>query len=936
MKGDFSKWCFDRKNNFSGVLHQQGRVMLDSDWNDQTRINQDWQSQAGKDVIGLGVAAVPINGKDSFSVVGASVENNDVKLTVTPGKLWADGFPVTLSGEKNLDCFATYFKQPNQGPFTENSRDLIILEIWQDSISGFQMPELLIEHALGGPDTTERIHTEIAFKLLRLEDNDTCESVTNKLQDDPKKSGKLTVSLKPSSSISIDPKCPKVDSGGYTGLEHNLYRIEIADVNDSTKPMFKWSQFNGGLVGRGTYRLSTDIKSSPNKFEIIDNLQTIVSCERDSFYLEVVNFDNKLGYQKVTYSAIVSLQNNMLLVVKPFLDETSEHKTPDPNENVFFRLWNGLENISDYQSGLKDLPNNCGIQLNFETGGSFSPQDYWTFPVRAGGKVSTSPLIDNQPPEGIQYHRVPLAIVKWNGNRKASVIGDCRSVFTSLTDLYKQKKSDCTLIVSPGEGWERIFEKIVENQDAKVCFQVGEYLLDKPIELENKGHIRISGCGEGTRIKSSGSEIVFKFVSCKSVVVKDLYAEAEKTGSKKEEKLNNQNGVLTFCACPKVTVEGAVLKCAAGAERAANCIDVRDSVTYGKQAGRNPTLVPVQSVRVHNCDLSVGHMQSGILLINVRRANIENNIIQAYDIPKSLPLKVLLENKRYRSAVRSLMIYSPTLGKPVSTTSDPKVATIEGIKGFVRFYTDQLLTSAWTEWHKLSPALGVQSNHDMLLHMIHVADDALLGEGVLKAGGKDFFGFKEWYDKLFEENVAVGSQGILIAGTVAEETHIINNTVSSFMQGIHVGTSHREAISGIYDSSGIVQIMGNNVRIQLSPVVTRERHGIFVGNRNSLIIQNNYVSVQRGSLTKDLRIDGIRVYGHPGRMMIVNQNHIVNDTGNFNTGIFFGPMSCESDRPQWVIAYNVAIGANEPVVKVNDTSTNKVFSQKVTIENNFS
>ena len=45
--------------------------------------------------------------------------------------------------------------------------------------------------------------------------------------------------------------CPLLAGSGYTGFEHNLYRIEIAKVAAAIPPMFKWSQFGGGLVGRG-------------------------------------------------------------------------------------------------------------------------------------------------------------------------------------------------------------------------------------------------------------------------------------------------------------------------------------------------------------------------------------------------------------------------------------------------------------------------------------------------------------------------------------------------------------------------------------------------------------------------------------------------------------------------------------------------------------
>ena len=36
MKGDFSRDTFDENKNYSSVLMQQGRVMLDADWNEQT------------------------------------------------------------------------------------------------------------------------------------------------------------------------------------------------------------------------------------------------------------------------------------------------------------------------------------------------------------------------------------------------------------------------------------------------------------------------------------------------------------------------------------------------------------------------------------------------------------------------------------------------------------------------------------------------------------------------------------------------------------------------------------------------------------------------------------------------------------------------------------------------------------------------------------
>ena len=59
MRGDFSSWRDEQRQNFVGVLHQQGRVLLDADWNAQTELTNDWQDTAGMDIIVAGVAAIP-------------------------------------------------------------------------------------------------------------------------------------------------------------------------------------------------------------------------------------------------------------------------------------------------------------------------------------------------------------------------------------------------------------------------------------------------------------------------------------------------------------------------------------------------------------------------------------------------------------------------------------------------------------------------------------------------------------------------------------------------------------------------------------------------------------------------------------------------------------------------------------------------------------
>ncbi len=528
MKGDFSRWDFDPKKNFHGVLHQQGRVLLDHDWNEQTRITNHWQDQAGRDAIGPDVAAVPAHAPDGFKVQRA-VRNasGQVELSLMPGRIWADGLLLHLPGEApdppvEVNRIATYLQPPIQSPpFDETSiaagvRDAVILEVWREAVNGFQIPGTLIEPALGGSDTTERIHTAMALRLFRLANGETCHSIGDRLRDDFSSKGKLTVSLEPPTIIPGD--CPVVEGGGYTGFEHHLYRIEMAHVNSGSPVMFKWSQFNGGLVGRGIF----DATSGSEKVQITANLQPIITSGLNEFYLEAVEYDQNLGHWKVTYGAEVTLNsdNEIDLPATPMFGAI-----PATGNTVFFRLWNGIQAISAFPVGAANELRD-GIRLEFEAaaGANYTPGDYWTFPVRAGEIQNPQTLIDNQPSEGIHHHRVPLAELNWNAARDvtfaAGEIEDCRDVFRPLTD----QNGCCTYTVGDGQRSHGDFNSIavalrhLPAEGGKICVLAGVHLAN--VTIANRQYIQISGCGDHTIVHphpDHATEPIFRIEAAQNI-----------------------------------------------------------------------------------------------------------------------------------------------------------------------------------------------------------------------------------------------------------------------------------------------------------------------------------------------------------------------------------------------------------------------------------
>jgi hypothetical protein len=595
MKGDFSKWDFDGKKNFCGVLHQQGRVLLDTDWNAQTRITNNWQDQAGRDAIGPGVAAIPASEPNGFKVVKAEVvsspDGEKAKIGVISGRAWADGLLVYLVEEAEVTRTATYL-QPPASPIASGIRDAVILEVWREAINGFQMPDDLIEPALGGPDTTERLHTAMAFRLLRLEEGDTCENIREKLKDDLSNRGELKVTLQPVTEI--DGECPVVEGGGFTGFEHCLYRIEIAQVKSSI-PMFKWSQFNGGLVGRGKFDPVT------KKVTITANMQAIITSGLNEFYLEAVEYNDESGHWEVTYGAKATLNSDNEIELS---DTETFGALPSSGKAVFFRLWNGIEDISDFPPSTsskkaKTLVNGIRLEFDISGGTSYMPGDYWTFDLRVGGignppvstpvfNLSTAletdlngetnssalqtefnnngfPISNNAtvekketgkwlitdpdieetfavrkegsllnvyhlnlikigPPEGIRYHRVPLAILNWDSNEIGEDrIDDCRDIFRPLTS----QTVCCSFIVGDGKSTHGDFDSIEEalshlpDSGGEICLLPGVH--DANAVIEGKHDIKVRGCDKKTLVRPKDKKKpVFKVIDSQCITLENM------------------------------------------------------------------------------------------------------------------------------------------------------------------------------------------------------------------------------------------------------------------------------------------------------------------------------------------------------------------------------------------------------------------------------
>ncbi|MDY6979975.1 MAG: DUF6519 domain-containing protein [Pseudomonadota bacterium] len=540
MKGDFSKFEFypdaaaatDKFNNDTGVLHQQGRALLDQDWNAADRIHRSLRQMQGRDVIGPHVAAIPAEQEDSFKVLNVSFSGDVINLELNPGRAWLDGLHLNLPGSVSYTREVGYFAAPVQHPQADPAdiasgaliRDAVVLEVWEESFNAFQDPQHLLETALGGVDTTERVRLFHDLKLLRLDAEDTCRNLANKLSNDLDARGKLTVS--PSDNLSITGPCPVELGGGYTGFEHYLYRIEIASPDDSGHARFKWSRFNGGLVGRGTY------DNSDETITITANDQMINHCGLESFYLEALQEDSDGAGWRITFRADATLSADGTLSLTNI-----DGSWPGADE-AFFRLWDGIRRIEQNLTGLaepNELEEGLGILVEFEAPAAdntnYIPGDYWSFPVRAAGiEIDTSQWPTANVPHGMRVYRAPIAILNWPASPPATIsapqaIQDCRRVIQPLADL----DNCCSVTVGDGVHSKGDFKTIQEAIDAlpqrggTVCVLSGIHSAN--VVIEQCKNVIIRGCGNDTKVVpalESADAPVFTILDSESVLLEHM------------------------------------------------------------------------------------------------------------------------------------------------------------------------------------------------------------------------------------------------------------------------------------------------------------------------------------------------------------------------------------------------------------------------------
>lgn len=276
MKGDFSRNTFKKENHYDGVRLQQGRVLLDADWNEYVDIQAHLQQTENKDIIG------PCGAPEEGGGFKINLDANNA-LTISPGRIYVDGILCECEHKEGKITF--YNDQPYYYPTTlqleDNKKYLVYLDVWQRHITSLE-DENIREVALGGPDTATRTQTVWQVKLLEVASTirntihkcdfskyDKWTTLTGRKE--PRLAARLEETQKRSNLCTVSPKA------GYTGLENRLYRVEI---HNSSKFKINASK----TVGIATIdkNIITIVLPAWDVSEIIKENQLVQICSKET------------------------------------------------------------------------------------------------------------------------------------------------------------------------------------------------------------------------------------------------------------------------------------------------------------------------------------------------------------------------------------------------------------------------------------------------------------------------------------------------------------------------------------------------------------------------------------------------------------------------------------------------------------------------------
>ncbi len=537
MAADLSRVRFDPLRDFAGVVLQQGRLLLDADFNElvalldrRLRAESCDLTSFGPDPDHQGVAWVPRQTPDAFRV-----ELSDGELTIGRGRMYVDGLLAENHGVEHegfdellREVTGTtdtpyheqpYWNIPTPDPLPETGTRLAYLDVWTREVTHLEDPDL-VESAVG-VDTTARWQTAWQVRLLEVPDGATCQTSDEDLGDDwldviRPSDGRFTNGTV---DVGEDDPCELPPLGGYRGLENQTYRVEIHEGGDpaSDDVTFKWSRVNVSvaipvveMVSSMVLRLASVGKDDVLRISTND-------------WVEIIDDNAEYNFEPGPIRKVTVDDAERTIEFTPALPPELQPANAEDaaKRHLRVRRWDqsgvvrdatGAEVADlDASGGLIPVPASDatqvvlehGVVVSFslaEAGGRFRRGDHWIFHARTAD-ASIDPL-EQASPHGVHHHYARLGILTFPDSETS-----CRRLWPPLP-TEGGESCDCTVCVTPeSELTVQAAIDLVRETGGTVCLSAGVYDIGPGVQVAGVRSLRIRGQGPGTILVARGEAL---------------------------------------------------------------------------------------------------------------------------------------------------------------------------------------------------------------------------------------------------------------------------------------------------------------------------------------------------------------------------------------------------------------------------------------------
>lgn len=458
--------------HYTGARMQQGRTLLDSDWNEDALLASEDRRLTFVDLVGphgssnngfnvTDVEVVPV-----YTDAGAAEYRFDFQLE--PGSMFVGGMRLVLDSAEyyrnQLDWLRHEIEEspepptldelvPNPMPKNDKAKvllappkyryDLVFVLAWEQPVTAVEDSELR-ERALGGPDSSARIrrmrrvHVErnigtddptVAIENLVANGNVTFDAQTG----EGVSNARLTVTpLAPGGDLPCNSNLPD----GYVGHEDEAIRVELRDSNTITwgfgdaAPLYR---VKVGVDGKRITFLSKprDARRQPKAQQIVEivpwgaklpNNEKVAELQGELFRV-LESYDPATG--ELVLDGVVSGELLKSLVTNRI------HWNPKDDGDasyVYLRLWDrGVDISSPLTIELGSTPmelGKTGLQVSLD--GLGLSGDYWVIAARRATPDVVVPwqLLTSEAPHGPRRFVAPLAIIRWEAPLKILTTAD--------------------------------------------------------------------------------------------------------------------------------------------------------------------------------------------------------------------------------------------------------------------------------------------------------------------------------------------------------------------------------------------------------------------------------------------------------------------------------------------------------------------------------